>query len=103
MVSATILKLPTAPRDLPKPATRHRPRAQPSRLSNADVARRFRARQKKCAVSTRIDFDALILEMLIHNHLLSRQEAADDSPKGLRKIGEAISHYLVDRAHKEIY
>jgi CheY-like chemotaxis protein len=34
---------------------------------------------------------------------VAKQRPADDSPKGLRKIGEAISRYLVDRAHKEIY
>jgi hypothetical protein len=94
MVSARILRLPTAPRDLA--------RAQSSRLTNAEVARRARARKKKCAANTGVDFDGPILELLIRNHVLSRAEAADDSAKGLRKIGEAMYRYLSAQARKEI-
>jgi hypothetical protein len=74
-----------------------------TRLTDAEVARRSRARKKKCAANTGVDFDGPILEMLIKNYLLSRQEAADYSAKGLRKIGEAMYRYLADRARKEIY
>src|SRR5262249_14404822 len=72
-------------------------------LTNAEVARRYRARQRKGTASTRVDFDGPILELLIRNHVLSRAEAADDSAKRLRKIGEVMSRYVADRARKEFY
>ena len=69
----------------------------------AQVARRYRERIKKGAASTPTDFDGPILEMLIRNRVVSRDEAADGSAKGLRKIGDAMYRYLAERARKEIY
>jgi len=73
-----------------------------TRLTKAEVARRYRAREKKGAASARVDWDHSIVELLIRNRFLSRDEATGNA-KGLRKIGEAMYRYLSIQARKEIY
>lgn len=95
MVSAKIFKLPTAARDLPAPAQRHRPRAQSSRLPNDEIQARFRKRRNKNAASYNVDGDDLALEMLKQRNYIPENEI-EDTAEGKRKIGEALSQFIAD-------
>jgi hypothetical protein len=78
---------------MPPPAARRPLDPRRARAANREAQARWRARQKACAASYRVDANDRVLTMLVFRKYLDDAETGNE-----RAVAEAISVFMADHA-----